>query len=195
MAKLLTVEEYGVLELLSRLPDDVWLTVEEAALVLRLSVSTLNKMRMGKKRGPVYSQGGETGASGDNQRVLYQKADLLAWRESQKVTDTHAAAVRKGQMFRTVADLMEPVAVWTKDGEICGLAGRTPLDIFIQRVSMEPREWEVEWMPAIEAASRQWDDPAGHAGFAAEVKTALGNLSDAVSAALDASAVSAAVKG
>lgn len=197
MGRLLTVGEYQILEILMRLPDDAWLTVEEAAVVLRVSVSALNKWRLpaNKGRGPIYSQGGGTDAKGSNQKVLYKKSDLLAWHEANKVSDTHQAAVRKGQMFRTLADLLEPVAVWIRDGVIGGLVDRTPLDVFIERVDCEPREWEVAWIPAHEAAASPWDDPAAHREFAAEINTTLGNAKDAVSAAVDASEMRAALEG
>ena len=47
--------------------------------------------------GPPYSQGGAKG-SGTNQRCPCEKADLLSWIRSLKVTSLKEAALRKGQL-------------------------------------------------------------------------------------------------
>ena len=51
----MSIAELQALDLISRLPDNVPLTVEEAAIFLRMSPSTLNKMRM-----PGHPTGGKT---------------------------------------------------------------------------------------------------------------------------------------
>jgi hypothetical protein len=144
------------LELISRLPDDVWLTVEEAAIFLRMSPSSLNKMRMPghPTGGPVYSQGGKSGARGSNQKVLYKKADLKAWHEANAVSDTLAAAVRKGQLFMSLAVLAEPEAYWLNPkGEVAGLVEETDVDVFFKRLG----KWEIRWMDPLEAAGEEWE--------------------------------------
>jgi len=88
------------LELLARLhtlPDTASLTTQEAAVFLRCSASKLEALR-GNGAGPIYSQGGAAGCRGVNQPCLYEKADLLAWLRSQKVSSVKEATVRKGQV-------------------------------------------------------------------------------------------------
>ncbi len=92
--------ELLALEIMARLPDETPLRVEEAALFLRISASSLNKMRMPMypATGPAYSQAGRRGATGSNQRVVYMKRDLIAWLDQNRLHDTLEAAVRKGQL-------------------------------------------------------------------------------------------------
>lgn len=104
MSSTTTLANLDVLERLHRLPDEVALTTSEAAIFLRSSVSALESMRA-KGTGPAYIQGGGRGAVGSNQKCLYEKADLLAWMRANKVSSTVEAAVRKGQLFMSVADL------------------------------------------------------------------------------------------
>jgi hypothetical protein len=161
------LSDLQALDLISRLPDDVPLTVEEAAIFLRMSPSTLNKMRMPghPTGGPVYSQGGKRGASGSNQKVLYLKKDLIVWLEANRVADTHAAAVRKGQMFRTLADLVEERPFWRDaTGRIAGTVEDTDVDVFFARIGTPL--WSVEWLPATDAVTEPWTDEASLHAFA-----------------------------
>jgi hypothetical protein len=91
------------------LPDSTWLTTYEASVFLRVSDSTLERMRQpgSTTQGPPYSQAGggkkdargkAVRAEGRNQKVLYKKGDLLAWLEQNRVSDSLKAAVRKGQV-------------------------------------------------------------------------------------------------
>lgn len=79
------------------LADSVPFTTKEAALFLRSSVSALEAMRR-QGTGPVYIQPGAKGSVGANQKCLYQKADLLAWLDANKVSSVIEAAERKGQL-------------------------------------------------------------------------------------------------
>lgn len=88
------------LELLARLhalPENASLTTQEAAIFLRCSVSKLEALRA-NGAGPIYSQGGHKGCRGVNQPCLYEKADLLAWLRSNKVSSVKKATIRKGQV-------------------------------------------------------------------------------------------------
>lgn len=161
------IAELQALELISRLPDDVWLKVDEAAIFLRISPSLLNKMRMPghPSGGPVYTQAGNSGAKGSNQKVLYQKADLIAWHKANVVSDTHAAAVRKGQLFRTLADLVEERPFWRDaSGRIAGAVEETEVDVFFGRIGSPL--WSVEWLPATDAVIEPWTDEASLHAFA-----------------------------
>lgn len=182
------------LELISRLPDDVWLTVEEAAIFLRMSPSSLNKMRMPghPTGGPVYSQGGKSGARGSNQKVLYKKADLKAWHEANAVSDTLAAAVRKGQLFMSLADLAEPEAYWLNPkGEVAGLVEETDVDVFFKRLGT----WEIRWMDPLEAAAEDWESLSALKSHAEALDKRLGSVRSILKSRVDEVEMSEAVLG
>lgn len=188
----MNLADLQALDLISRLPDDVWLTVEEAAIFLRMSRSSLEKMRMPghPTGGPVYSQGGKKGAGGVNQKVLYRKSDLAAWLQANRVSDTLAAAVRKGQMFRTIADLVEERAFWRDaSGRISGTVEETDVDVFFERL-LSPL-WQVEWLPATEAATEPWPDEASHQAFVDELDGVVSSFRGTLRAAVEATAFAA----
>lgn len=161
--------ELDVLDRLHALPDAVALTTSEAAIFLRSSVSALESMRA-KGTGPVYIQGGGRGASGSNQRCLYEKADLLAWMRSNKVASTVEAAVRKGQLFATLANLVCAEAFWIDiHGQVIGMVEATQVAIVIERLGL----YDIEWLPAADAAARTWSDPEGHRTLADNVTDVL----------------------
>lgn len=153
------IADLEALELLARLPDDVPLTVSEAAIFLRVSKSALDKMRRpdAPNPGPVYSQGGIKGSAGSNQKVVYLKADLKAWLSANRCSNTLEAARRKGQLFATAADLLEPQAFWRDTAEkIAGVVEETSVDVFIERLSV----WEIEWLALDDALKEPWSDQA-----------------------------------
>ena len=153
------IADLEALELLARLPDDVPLTVSEAAIFLRVSKSALDKMRRpdAANPGPVYSQGGAKGSSGSNQKVVYFKGDLKAWLVANRCSDTLEAAKRRGQLFATAADLLEPEAFWRNTvGEIAGLVEESSVVQFFERLG----QWEIEWLALGEALKEQWCDQA-----------------------------------
>jgi hypothetical protein len=151
-----------ILERLHRLPDAVALTTSEAAIFLRSSVSALESMRA-KGTGPAYIQGGGRGATGSNQKCLYEKADLLAWMRSNKVASTVEAAVRKGQLFATLADLACAEAFWTDHhGHVMGMVEMASVATVIERLGL----YDIEWLPVSDAAARTWCDLASHRKFA-----------------------------
>ncbi len=186
------------LKIISALPNDVWLTTEEAAVVLRCHPSTLERMRQPNSttQGPPYSQpgGGKQGAdgkpmraTGTNQKALYKKGDLFAWLENNKVFDSMAAAVRKGQMFSTMRDIVEEVAFWRNpSGEIAGIVDETSLDMFIARLG----KWEIEWMAAGDAVGERWESLLSQKTLASQIATILSTETQRVAAFINRAEIS-----
>jgi hypothetical protein len=169
MSSTTTLATLDVLERLHRLPDQVALTTSEAAIFLRSSVSALESMRA-KGSGPAYIQGGGRGAAGSNQKCLYEKADLLAWMRANKVSSTVEAAVRKGQLFSSIADLARVEAFWVDvHGRIVGMVEEAPVGTVIERLG----QYEIRWLPVAEAAAQTWSDLASHRSFADAVSNVL----------------------
>jgi hypothetical protein len=180
------IENLTALALISALPDDALLTVEEAAVFCRCSVSKMNKMRTPgyPVKGPEYMQAGKKGARGSNQAVLYPKSALVKWVRENMVSDTHEAAVRKGQMFATLADCLEERAFWrTPAGVLAGLVEKTDSEVFFSRLF----KWTIEWMPALEAARGGWDPAAlGQLkGMGAEIDSVFGMARAELAAAVE----------
>ena len=189
----MNIGQLEALAIISRLPDDCLLTTEEAACALRVSVTTLERWRSpdSTTEGPPYIQaGGKTDAvgkkvraAGANQKILYKKGDLSAWAEKHRVSNSMEAAVRKGQMFRTLADLVEPAAFWrNQKREIAGLVDETSLDVFLARLG----KWEIEWIEPAEAAAGDWESLASQNTFASAVTEVLSMQQKMIAAALEA---------
>ncbi len=180
------IAELELLAILSALPGDVAVTTEEAAVLLRVSPSTLAKMRMPNHpvKGPPYIQAGEKGTTGANQKVAYLIDDLKAWQRANRVTDTQAAAVRKGQLFATLLDLAEERPYWTNEkGLLAGLVMDTSEDVFIARI-LSP-VWSVDWLNATDASLRPWAGIIGKRAHVAEVERVLSDLLGGVRGALE----------
>jgi hypothetical protein len=174
-----------ILERLHRLPDEVALTTSEAAIFLRSSVSALESMRA-KGSGPAYIQGGGRGAAGSNQKCLYEKADLLAWMRANKVSSTVEAAVRKGQLFSSIADLAHVEAFWIDaHGRIVGMVEEAPVGIVIERLGL----YEIQWFPVADAAARTWSELADHRSFAEAVSNVLRQQQQSVEAGMEATEI------
>lgn len=160
------------LEILLRLPDDAALTTDEAAIVLRTSPRTLERMRApdSTTKGPEYIQGGDRGARGANQRVTYTKRALQDWQRSHTVSNNLEAAVRRGQLFSTVGSLAEPTPFWTDaSGRFVGPAEEDDIETFLDRLG-----WlEVEWATPLEAATREWEDGAAFVSCAKRIAATL----------------------
>ena len=189
----MNLADLQALDLISKLPDDVPLTVEEAAIFLRMSPSTLNKMRMPNHPtgGPVYSQGGKKGAGGANQKVLYMKGDLVAWLRDNRVSDTLAAAVRKGQMFATLADVAEERPFWLdEEGRVAGSVWETSVDVFFARL-LSPL-WQVEWLPASDACMLPWSGVIAKRALAGEVERVLSDALGGIRGSLERDEMGAA---
>lgn len=156
------------------LPDSVPLTSSEAALFLRISVSTLERMRRNGS-GPVYSQSGEVGAKGSNQKCVYLKADLQEYLKSRRVNSSMEAAVRKGQMggapsMRPMFGKLEDLGIkrafhLNAKGQLEEDIESLPVDTVIARIGA----WSIVWMNAVEAATAQWAWASKKRDFAQEV--------------------------
>ena len=178
------LKTYEVLAALHALPERVALTTAEAALFLRLSPKTMERMRLDGD-GPVYIQAGAKGARGGNQKCLYLKADLLAWQQAHQVSSAMEAAIRKGQAFRTIFDLVveAPFYVDVSD-RIIGVAGNTALSVVIARLGSDIAN--LVWLPVIEAAGREWSDLAAHRALSQKMLSALAISAQKIDAALEA---------
>jgi hypothetical protein len=75
------LSDIDILTGLHMLPDAAALTTDEAAIFLRLSKSTMERMRH-NGGGPDYLQGGPVGARGLNQKITYIKSDLTKYQQS-----------------------------------------------------------------------------------------------------------------
>jgi len=158
-----------VLDRLHRLPDSVALTTSESAVFLRSSVSALESMRA-NGTGPTYSQGGAKGVAGVNQKCLYEKADLLEWLRSNKVVSTMAAAVRKGQLFTTLFDVVQTEAFWIDpEGHVVGMVEQAPVSVVLSRLGIV----DIAWIPAVDAASMEWAELTAHQELAAAIESVL----------------------
>jgi hypothetical protein len=173
-----------VLERLHRLPDTVALTTSEAAIFLRSSVSALESLRM-KGTGPVYIQTGGKG-TGSNQKCLYQKSDLLAWQEANKLSSTMEAAVRRGQLFLTLHDVVSEEAFWVDEqSRIVGMVELSPVRIVIKRLGV----FDIVWMPVIDAASKEWADLGEHKELASQVSSAMRHQLDRIAAGVESTEI------
>lgn len=169
---MIKVSDLEILNLLQRLPDDTALTTEEAAVVLRTSPRTMERWRKPPPSGPLFIQSGEEGATGSNQRITYLKKDLRDWQEKNKVASSIEAAVRKGQMFATLADLAEESPFWrTPNGRIGGPVYDTSVEIFLARLG----KWGIEWLAADDAASETWESLLSQRAFVVAVSDVLRN--------------------
>ena len=175
-------------ERINRMPEDRPLKSAEAAIFTTFSLSTLERMRV-KGTGPDYFQGGmrksgsEPSVAGTNQHVRYFKPDIRAWFKAGKVSSTMQAAILKGQTFATVLDLAEEQAFYLDaSGRVSGLVEQTPIDTVIERLG----EWDIVWMPATEAASREWSSLSDHRAFAEAVDKVLTSIRSGIDSALEA---------
>jgi hypothetical protein len=176
------IADLETLDLLHRLPDDAALTTAETAVFLRLSVRQLERMRRPGGGGPAYMQYGVSGSRGANQKCLYRKRDLVDWQTSQRVSDNVEAAVRKGQLFRTVADVAEERPYWlTPDGKVGGAVEDTSVDIFFARLG----KWEIVWLPADEAACMPWSSTIAQRDLSLRVCEAMSDVITRCREALD----------
>lgn len=172
---------------LHSLPEGATLSSSEAAIFLNMNIKTLERYREPPGGGPFYMQGGSYGAKGTNQAITYHKADLVDWQRGIKVPDSKAAAVRKGQMFRTLADLAETHAFYIDgDGQVAGMVERHLMTTVIERLGI----WQIAWMPASEAAAKIWSNLSEHREFANEVKAVLSSATQAVDSGLEGTEIS-----
>lgn len=175
------LSDYSILDTLHRLPESVALTPDEAAIFLRLSMSTLERLRR-QDSGPTYMQGGQKGAKGVNQKCSYLKKDLIKYQESLRVTSSMGAAVRRGQAFM---HLEHP---WLKDSTVY-LARKRPFyidhkrciihsvdDVTLAVVLNRLGASEIAWLKPIHAATSTWFKHDAQLRYAASVRHTLRNI-------------------
>lgn len=179
-----------VLTILNALPPEIPLTTTEAAIFLRSSVSTLERLRV-TGDGPVYFQGGGKGAKGGNQSCLYFKPDLIAYWKANMVSSSMAAAVKKGQVFATLFDLAEREAFYIDErGNVESMVEENLLTTVADRIG----KWDIEWLTPVEAASRRWSSLSAHKEFARAVRSVLADAMGAVEAGVEATDISESVR-
>lgn len=177
-----SVSDLQALDLLHRLPDDALLTTAEAAVFLRSSVRSLERLRQPGEDGPGYVQPGGAGTKGRNQKCLYRKAELNSWIQRMTVTDSTAAAVRKGQLFMSLADLAEPEAHWINpEGAVAGLVEETDVGVFFERLG----KWEIRWMDPLEAAGEKWESLSALKTHAESLDERLGAVRNILRSAVE----------
>jgi hypothetical protein len=167
-----------VLERLGRLPDDVALTTDEAALFLRLSRTSLERMRR-LGTGPDYVQGGAMGARGTNQKCSYRKGDLIDWQKANRVSNSMAAAVRRGQAYipfassspwRPHSDLVAHRAFYVDEhGLLTSAVENTLLETVLARLGC----WRIAWLNPVAAMELTWSDGAAYVDYSREIKLSL----------------------
>jgi|APMI01.1.fsa_nt_gi hypothetical protein len=93
-------EDLEAADRIAKLSDEVMLTTKEAALFLRVSVRSMERMRSATYAGtgPDYHQAAMPGMRGLNQSVRYRLGDLRAWLAENRLGSTLEAAIRKGQV-------------------------------------------------------------------------------------------------
>lgn len=169
--------DFLVLEALHKLSDSAALTSSEAAVFLRISLPTLERLRKSKS-GPVYMQGGKREGRGVNQSCTYLKSDLIAYQQSLRVTCSMGAAVRRGQAFmpyvdptpkRSIYDLVTKRPFYIEKGWLLCCVDNAPL----QEVLMRLGKTKIVWLNPIHAVSESWIDGNSHGEFASSVKAAL----------------------
>ncbi|WP_321865365.1 helix-turn-helix domain-containing protein [Paraburkholderia tropica] len=186
------LKTYEILAALHALPEQAALTTTEAALFLRLSPKTMERMRLDGS-GPPYIQAGAVGSRGTNQKCLYLKADLLAWQQANQVTNAMEAALRKGQAFGTLYDyLAEAPFYFDPTGRVMGAAEDASLRAVIQRLNSDA--WDLIWLPMIDAAGREWADLDAHEELARSAQAALSALSHKIAAAVDATGIAVSLR-
>lgn len=178
IAKNTLLSDLQILVGLHLLPDAAALTTDEAAIFLRLSRSSMERMRR-VSAGPDYVQGGGKGAKGVNQKCSYIKSDLIIYQNSNKVANSMAAAVRRGQAYMPYADPTPKRSLYDlitkrpfyrdEKGSLAGCVDETPVDTVIARLGA----WEFEWLSPIHAASKVWSEQTEHVYFAKGIKVAL----------------------
>jgi hypothetical protein len=173
------LDVYDVLERIARLPDDIALTTDEAALYLRLSRTTLERMRVDGS-GPVYIQGGGKSARGTNQKITYKLGELRAWRNSHAISSSMAAAVRRGMTFTTLKDAMRRIPFWHRGERILGrVLDDAPEEYLHNRECLK-----IVWMPSADAVFKPWVNPEKHYALAVAYKSVLAFESDRLQAVL-----------
>jgi hypothetical protein len=108
---------------------------------------------------------------------------LLEWVEKNKVKSLKEAAIRKGQLFASVADLGGQEAFYiTPDGAVESMVEENLLGTVVERIG----QWDIAWMTPVEAAGRAWSDLPRHKEFAENVQRVLHKATRAVEQGVEA---------
>jgi hypothetical protein len=173
------IQDLEVLGALHLLPDLAALTTEEAAVLLRLSPTTLERMRRDGS-GPPYIQGGKKGARGTNQKVTYLKQDLLEYQKSLKVDSSMSAAVRKGQAWlpyanptpkRSPQDFTTKRPFYMSGGEMHVFA--CVLEVTMSEFIENLGQYRIAWLNPIHAAMLDWVDVGAKERYVSQMRRAL----------------------
>lgn len=173
------IQDLEVLGALHLLPDLAALTTEEAAVLLRLSPTTLERMRRDGS-GPPYIQGGKKGARGTNQKVTYLKKDLLEYQQGLKVDSSMAAAVRKGQAWlpyanptpkRSPHDFGTKRPFYMNGGDMNVLA--CVLEVTMSEFIDNLGQYRIEWLNPVHAGMLDWVNPAAKELYVSQLRERL----------------------
>lgn len=178
------IQDLEILGALHALPDLAALTTEEAAVLLRLSPTTLERLRRDRS-GPPYIQGGSKGARGTNQKVTYLKKDLLKYQESLKVDGSMAAAVRKGQAWMPYANptpkrsphdftTKRPFYMSGSDMDVLACVLEVSMWQFIENLGRV----RIEWLNPVHAGMLNWASSAAKKHYVAQLRRALEETSE-----------------
>lgn len=180
-----------VLNAIHALKPTIPLTTSEAAIFLRISVTTLERLRK-NGGGPAYSQPGAVGVEGTNQTCYYLREDLEKWFMGNRVESSLEAAVRKGQAFATIFDVAEPAAFYIDpEGHVESMVEENLLGTVVQRIGA----WDVLWMTPVEAAGRRWTDLDNHKAFAEGVRRVLSNAINALDMGVEETDIAQSMRG
>jgi hypothetical protein len=172
------VNEISVIDMLHRLPDSASLKSSEAAIFLRVSVTTLERLRK-KKTGPIYTQFGESGDRSFNQTCRYIKGDLIVYQNIHRVCNTIDAAKRRGLSFvsfeapvpkRSELDLTtkRPFYIDVK-GYLIGSVEDTMLQEVIERLGST----EIVWHHPVSAILMKWSSEVNFIQYSQGVKATM----------------------
>lgn len=172
------LSELSALERVHLLPADAPLTSSEAAIFLRISLSTLERMRRDGS-GPVYLQSGRLGSKGTNQKCRYFRADLLDYLRSTRVTHSMAAAVRKGQVaggmpgvrgFSSWDSLRVKQPFFIIENDVIQ---RDVESAHMEEILMGLGRRRIAWMDPAEAVTGEWGSLESFEEFASKVGASL----------------------
>ncbi len=182
-----------VLNCLNALNDGATLTTTEAAIFLRVSVTTMERWRKQDGVGPEYIQPGAAGAMGTNQSCYYLKSSLLAWQNKNTVTGSLAAAIRKGQTFATIFDIAESLPYYLNpNGDVESMVENNTLGTVVERVG---QNWDVVWLTATEACTRRWSSLGAHKDLAEKVKNVLTGIQSGIANSVEATELAESIAG
>lgn len=171
------MSELQILQAVVALPDGALLTSDEAAVFLRMSKSSLERLRY-TDHGPRYQQIG-----GATSPCKYLKRDLLEWIESTTSHNAIGHAKIKGLTFATLQDVAEQAAFYVDDrGNVESLVEANSINTVVERIGV----WAIDWLTPAEACGRSWLDLGTHKQLAGAVSSTLSRALQAVERGLEA---------